>query len=155
MNLLLELEISMSEPQSPADAGMRDLVKGSGLSLVAAASLVIVLVGGVWTVAGELRSRDIAMTVVNARIETLETSERIFSVQLQKLEAGLDQRLASERGFAASHRVRLFDRLQAVEGREVARQQDIALIKDRVERMSIQLDRLIESLFPKVRRQAP
>lgn len=145
----------MDSPGQLPDPGMRDLVKGSGLSVIAAASLVVVLVGGVWTAASELRSRDIAMTVINARVDGLETSERLIAVRLQKLETGVDQRLASERDFAASHRVRLFDRLQAIEGREVARQQDIALIKDRVERMSIQLDRLIESLFPKAHSQNP
>ena len=145
----------MTDPPKPEPEGMRDLMRGSGLSLVAATSLIIVLVGGVWTIASELRERDIAMTVISARLGALEAAEGVVSARLQKLENGIDSRLASERDFAASHRVRLFDRLQAIEGRETARQQDIALIKDRVERMSVQLDRLIESLFPKARDRRP
>lgn len=169
--------------QTGKDGDMKDLIKGNGISLITAAAIIVTLIGTAWTVRGDLsdmesaaKLRDVRISNMALDVEGLKSSgtrvldlerkeiaqdARIMAITVdvkgvKTIVAGYEQRLANERDFAASHRVRLFDQIRDMKSRDVERQQELAIITTQMERMAVQLDRLTDALIgpdPKARQR--
>lgn len=122
---------------------LQDLARSGGVSIVAALSLVIVVIGGCWFVFDQLARRDAEISNLTTDLALARADRVVIQGRLTELGARVD----SERDFSAGHRVRLFDRVQQLEARETARAQDMALIKQDLARVADNVDRLVNRLL--------
>lgn len=98
--------------------------------------------------AARLYERERELQAQKNEIDQLQTSVARYEGAIESTRNSIASGLSAERAFAEGHRVRLWDRLQKVEAREVERQRDMALIMDRTERMERSLQLLTEALLP-------